>query len=137
MIFRDTKLEDSYFNRDVEKAFMTASKQLFEQKTRPSTLISNEVGNMYTSSVYGGLASFISALVELFNMQFFKTISLFTLITHFIFIIFKRYENLYLYLIFVCPLNFLIKLINLFYFYLYIFVYISLWKLPSLLTQNI
>ena len=61
---RDTKLEDSYFNRDVEKAFMAASKQLFEKKTRPSTLISNQVGNMYTSSVYGGLASFISALVD-------------------------------------------------------------------------
>ena len=60
---RDTKLDDSYFNRDVEKAFMAASRSLFEEKTRPSTLISNQVGNMYTSSVYGGLASYLAALV--------------------------------------------------------------------------
>ena len=57
--FRDVTLEDSYFNRDVEKAFMTASKEMFDAKTQPSMLMSNQVGNMYTPSIYGGLASLI------------------------------------------------------------------------------
>ena len=59
LLFRDVKLEDSYFNRDVEKAFMSAAKDLYAKKTQPSLLISNQVGNMYTPSVYGGLASLL------------------------------------------------------------------------------
>ena len=57
---RDVKLVDTYFNRDVEKAFMASSKAVFEQKTKPTLLISNQVGNMYAPSVYAGLASFIA-----------------------------------------------------------------------------
>jgi len=59
--FKEVSLEDSYFNRDVEKAFVTASKGLYEAKTRPSMMISNRVGNMYTPSLYGGLASLINS----------------------------------------------------------------------------
>ncbi|XP_067928668.1 hydroxymethylglutaryl-CoA synthase 1-like [Watersipora subatra] len=58
--FREIKLEDSYFNKDVEKAFMTASQKLFEQKTRPALLLANQVGNMYTPSVYANLCSYIT-----------------------------------------------------------------------------
>lgn len=58
--FRDVKLEESYFNRDVEKAFLTASKELFEEKTKPSLKVANQVGNMYTPSVYSSLCSYIS-----------------------------------------------------------------------------
>ncbi|XP_050714240.1 hydroxymethylglutaryl-CoA synthase 1-like isoform X2 [Eriocheir sinensis] len=58
--FREKKLEDTYFDRDVEKAFMTYSQDLFLMKTKPSLLIATQVGNMYTPSVFGGLASFIS-----------------------------------------------------------------------------
>lgn len=36
---------------------MKASADLFERKTKPSLLISNQNGNMYTPSVYGCLAS--------------------------------------------------------------------------------
>ncbi len=54
------KLEDTYFNKDVEKALMGASKALYREKTEPSLYIANQVGNMYTPSVYGGLVSFIS-----------------------------------------------------------------------------
>ena len=54
------KLEDTYFNRDIEKALMTASKSLFKTKTEPTLLLANEVGNMYTPSVYSGLVSHIS-----------------------------------------------------------------------------
>ncbi|KAK3091985.1 hypothetical protein FSP39_024243 [Pinctada imbricata] len=57
--YKELKFEDSYFNRDAEKAFMSACDPIFQQKTKPSLLLANQVGNMYTPSVYGGLASFI------------------------------------------------------------------------------
>lgn len=60
---RDVKPEETYFDRDVEKAFMKASADLFERKTKPSLLISNQNGNMYTPSVYGCLASLIAQYV--------------------------------------------------------------------------
>lgn len=52
-------LENSYFDRDLEKKCMAASKEIFEQKTKPSLLLANKVGNMYTASVFGGLVSLI------------------------------------------------------------------------------
>uniref|UniRef100_A0A8C4R9K3 Hydroxymethylglutaryl-CoA synthase n=1 Tax=Eptatretus burgeri TaxID=7764 RepID=A0A8C4R9K3_EPTBU len=58
--FREVTLVDSYFDRDVEKAFMKASEDIFVQKTKPSLLISRQNGNMYTPSVYGCLASLLS-----------------------------------------------------------------------------
>uniref|UniRef100_A0A8D0TDM4 Hydroxymethylglutaryl-CoA synthase n=1 Tax=Sus scrofa TaxID=9823 RepID=A0A8D0TDM4_PIG len=58
--FGDVKLEDTYFDRDVEKAFMKASSELFNQKTKASLLVSNQNGNMYTSSLYGCLASVLA-----------------------------------------------------------------------------
>lgn len=58
--FRDIRLEETYFDRDVEKAFMKASTDLFEKKTKCSLLVSNQNGNMYTPSVYGCLASLLA-----------------------------------------------------------------------------
>lgn len=60
---RDVKADETYFDRDVEKAFMKASAELFERKTKPSLLLSNQNGNMYTPSVYGCLASVIAEYV--------------------------------------------------------------------------
>ncbi|XP_023939271.2 hydroxymethylglutaryl-CoA synthase 1 [Bicyclus anynana] len=57
--FKDYQRADTYFDRDVEKAFMTYSKQLFEEKTKPSLHIACNVGNMYTPSLYGGLVSYL------------------------------------------------------------------------------
>jgi len=57
--FAQVELEDSYFNRDVEKSFLEVSKTTFEAKTVPSLMIAKNVGNMYTPSLYGGLVSFI------------------------------------------------------------------------------
>lgn len=57
--YRDIKLENTYFDRDIEKAFMQLSKVDFERKTQPSLLIANQVGNMYTPSVYSGLVSLL------------------------------------------------------------------------------
>ncbi|KAL4236069.1 Hydroxymethylglutaryl-CoA synthase [Mactra antiquata] len=63
--FKDVKLEESYFNKELETACMTASKDIYLQKTKLSLLLANQVGNMYTPSVYGGLISFlISCPVE-------------------------------------------------------------------------
>ena len=59
-VFADVVLADTYFDRDVEKAFMTASAKLFEAKTRPSLHVATNVGNMYTPSVYGGLVSYLT-----------------------------------------------------------------------------
>nr|QYV43155.1 HMGS [Colaphellus bowringi] len=57
--FSNVKLEDSYFDRDVEKAFLAFSKGYFAQKTSPSLLVASQVGNMYTPSLYGGLVSLL------------------------------------------------------------------------------
>lgn len=57
--FDELKLEDTYFDRDVEKTFMTYYNDVFEAKTKPSLLLANQVGNMYTPSVYSGLVSYL------------------------------------------------------------------------------
>ncbi|CAJ0946228.1 unnamed protein product [Ranitomeya imitator] len=58
--FQDVRLEDTYFDRDVEKAFLKSSAEFFNQKTKASLLVSRENGNMYTPSVYGCLASVLA-----------------------------------------------------------------------------
>jgi len=50
------------FNKELEKDFMAASKGLFEKKTKPSLFLANQVGNMYSPSVYGGIVSHILRL---------------------------------------------------------------------------
>ncbi|XP_026743390.1 hydroxymethylglutaryl-CoA synthase 1 [Trichoplusia ni] len=57
--FSSHKLEETYFDRDVEKAFMAYSEPLFDEKTKPSLHIAKNIGNMYTASLYGGLASYL------------------------------------------------------------------------------
>ncbi|OAD56895.1 Hydroxymethylglutaryl-CoA synthase 1 [Eufriesea mexicana] len=55
----DVKLEDTYLNKEIEKTFINLSKTDFLQKTQPTLMIASEVGNMYTPSVYSGLASLL------------------------------------------------------------------------------
>lgn len=57
--YDNVKLEDTYFDRDIEKTFMDYSKDVFNQKTKPSLFLANQVGNMYTPSVYSGLVSLL------------------------------------------------------------------------------
>ncbi|KAJ2948325.1 hypothetical protein O0L34_g7564 [Tuta absoluta] len=57
--FSNHRREDTYFDKDVEIAFMTYSKDLFEEKTKPSLHLARNVGNMYTPSLYGGLVSYL------------------------------------------------------------------------------
>lgn len=55
--FAGVKLEETYTDRDVEKASMDSSEDIFAKKTAKSLKISNQNGNMYTPSLYGGLIS--------------------------------------------------------------------------------
>lgn len=57
--FTGVQLEDTYFDRDVEKSFMDFSKDMFAQKTKPSLFIASQLGNMYAPSLYGGLVSYL------------------------------------------------------------------------------
>lgn len=59
---KDLDRKDTLFNKEIEKAFMGASKELFEQKVRASTLTSKKLGNMYAASVYGSLASLLDTI---------------------------------------------------------------------------
>ncbi|XP_065783153.1 hydroxymethylglutaryl-CoA synthase, mitochondrial isoform X2 [Muntiacus reevesi] len=58
--FRGLKLEDTYTNKDVDKAFLKASLDMFNKKTKNSLYLSTYNGNMYTSSLYGCLASLLA-----------------------------------------------------------------------------
>ncbi|KAM5256016.1 hydroxymethylglutaryl-CoA synthase, mitochondrial isoform 2-T2 [Ctenodactylus gundi] len=58
--FRGLKLEDTYTNKDVDKALLKASLDMFHKKTKASLYLSTHNGNMYTSSLYGCLASLLA-----------------------------------------------------------------------------
>ncbi|KAJ1944483.1 3-hydroxy-3-methylglutaryl coenzyme A synthase [Linderina macrospora] len=58
--FKDIAREDSYTNKVLEKAFINVSKQTFGAKTKPSLLAASNIGNMYTGSVFFGLASLLT-----------------------------------------------------------------------------
>ncbi|KAK4703136.1 hydroxymethylglutaryl-CoA synthase, partial [Phenoliferia sp. Uapishka_3] len=48
-------------NKEVEKTFVGLSAATFATKTGPSTLASKKLGNMYTASLYGALASLLDS----------------------------------------------------------------------------
>ena len=52
-------LESTLGDRNVEKIMLKNSEINFKKKTQPSVLLGTEVGNMYTASLYGGLASLL------------------------------------------------------------------------------
>uniref|UniRef100_H2RIA5 Hydroxymethylglutaryl-CoA synthase n=1 Tax=Pan troglodytes TaxID=9598 RepID=H2RIA5_PANTR len=58
--FGGLKLEDTYTNKDLDKALLKASQDMFDKKTKASLYLSTHNGNMYTSSLYGCLASLLS-----------------------------------------------------------------------------
>lgn len=53
--------ETTLLNKEVEKTFTTLSAAAFKAKTGPATLASKKLGNMYTASLYGALASLIDS----------------------------------------------------------------------------
>lgn len=57
---RSRTLEDTRGDRDVERLTMKSSEKEFHAKTDPTLLLSREVGNMYTASLYSGVASLLA-----------------------------------------------------------------------------
>lgn len=76
--YNSIKREDTYFDRDVEKVFMDYSKSTFNQKTKPSLMLANQVGNMYTPSVYSGLISYLVSVDEDASKLLGKSIGVFS-----------------------------------------------------------
>ncbi|KAI9141537.1 hydroxymethylglutaryl-coenzyme A synthase C terminal-domain-containing protein [Paraphysoderma sedebokerense] len=62
--YKDTTLESSYFDKDLEKAFVKLSSEWFNAKTDPSLLTCKMLGNMYCGSLYGSLVSLLSSIPE-------------------------------------------------------------------------
>ncbi|KAI5699678.1 hypothetical protein M8J75_006793 [Diaphorina citri] len=58
--FQNLALEDTYFNASLEKFLVNYSNKLFVKKTLPSLFMSNQIGNMYTASVYAGLVAYLT-----------------------------------------------------------------------------
>ena len=57
---RDLDYEKSLADKNVEKTFMGLTKKTFAERVRPSLDVATLCGNMYTATVYGGIASLIS-----------------------------------------------------------------------------
>ena len=57
---RSRTLEDTRGDRDVERLMMKSSAEEFRAKTDGTLLLSREVGNMYTASLYSGVASLLA-----------------------------------------------------------------------------
>ena len=53
---------ESLTDKNVEKTFITTSKASFAEKVDPSMACSRRLGNMYTASLYGCLASLLSTV---------------------------------------------------------------------------
>lgn len=52
----------SLLDKSVEKAFVGLSSSVYKERVWPSTQCMRRLGNMYTASVYGGLASIIDSV---------------------------------------------------------------------------
>lgn len=57
---RDLDYEKSLTDKTVEKAFMGLTKKRFNDRVKPGLDVASLCGNMYTATVYAGLASLIS-----------------------------------------------------------------------------
>ena len=57
---KDTPYEKSLSDKVVEQTFMGLTKKQFQERVQPSIEIPTMCGNMYTASVYAGLASLIA-----------------------------------------------------------------------------
>ena len=56
----DIKYEDSLRDRNIERIFMGHATKLYKQRVSLSTMAPTMCGNMYTASLYSGLASLLS-----------------------------------------------------------------------------
>jgi len=60
--FKSLSRMDSETNTDLEKACVNATKTDYDLRVIPSTRLSKECGNMYTASLYAGLASLVNTV---------------------------------------------------------------------------
>jgi len=58
--FRNVTFEDALADKELERAFVQVSKSAFAERCEPTLLVSQNVGNMYTPSLYGCLISLIA-----------------------------------------------------------------------------
>eukprot|EP01121_Diplochlamys_sp_Union-15-3_P013148 TRINITY_DN4045_c0_g1_i1.p1 TRINITY_DN4045_c0_g1~~TRINITY_DN4045_c0_g1_i1.p1 ORF type:complete len:471 (-),score=68.09 TRINITY_DN4045_c0_g1_i1:119-1480(-) len=58
--FKNLKLTETYFNANVERAFLKKSVSVYKKKVNASTILPRQLGNNYCGSVYSGLQSLIS-----------------------------------------------------------------------------
>lgn len=64
---------DSYTDKSLEKVFMEYSRPLFNNVTAPSLYIAENVGNMYTPSLYAGLISLLIKYCNFYLAFFVKS----------------------------------------------------------------
>ena len=64
IFIRSLSLEDTYSDRNLETELVRLSGSYFKTKAQPSLLFSNSIGNMYTPSLYGSLASYLISKPE-------------------------------------------------------------------------
>lgn len=60
----EISLEDSYNDRDIQSTFSKLGKSSYNAKVEPSTLLPKQLGNMYSASLWAGLASLINSQGE-------------------------------------------------------------------------
>ncbi|KAI8871411.1 hydroxymethylglutaryl-CoA synthase [Ramicandelaber brevisporus] len=60
--FKGISDDDSYTNKDLERAFIGLGKAEYKNKIEPSLLAAKNIGNMYCASVYFGLASLLATV---------------------------------------------------------------------------
>ncbi len=58
--FNDIVLDESYDNKDLFQSFTEHSLSEFSAKTRPSFTLAENLGNMYTTSLYNSLVSYVA-----------------------------------------------------------------------------
>ena len=73
---RGRSLESTLGDREVEKLLLKNTGLEFKKKTQPSVLLGTEVGNMYTASLYGGLASLLARYVPISYNPLYSIVSL-------------------------------------------------------------
>lgn len=57
--YQSTIREETYFNRELEKDFMSLAKGLTKEKVEPTLTLGKELGNVYTASLYCSLLSLL------------------------------------------------------------------------------
>ncbi|GJJ74041.1 hydroxymethylglutaryl-CoA synthase [Entomortierella parvispora] len=68
--------EESYYNKDLERTLIQFTKDEYQKKVLPSLYAATNVGNMYTASMWAGLASLLSLTPEQELLQ--KRVGLFS-----------------------------------------------------------